>query len=242
MPLHLSTYVKEEACTKTGRPFRTETEMVVDLISKALEYVTPEVILFDAWYGSKEILNHVAERDHAFITQSKTNRLIREGVKQVQVKAYLANHKKEFVAIDIGAEYYFCTEKVSPTRGGLTVKFVFLRARKNGRNTMVLMTNALDMPPDEVTRQYKKRWDTEVFYRDCKQYPGIGEYQARSIDVGVTRLLLVFLAYTILKGMACRRFFQSIFRGADTIGAMCEALKRHMFRMMIWINGATGPP
>ena len=242
VPLHLSTYVKEEACTKTGRPFKTKTEIAVDFISKALEYVTPEVILFDSWYGSKEILNHVTARGHVFITQSKTNRLIWEGIKQVQVKAYLANHKKEFVAIDTGAEYRFCLEKVSPIKGGLTVKFVFLRARKNGRNTLVLMTNALDMPPDEVMRQYKKHWDTEVFYRDCKQYLGMCEYQARSIDVGVTHLLLVFLAYTILKGIACRKLFQSIFRGADTIGAMCETLKRYVFRQMTRTNGATGPP
>lgn len=242
VPMHLSTYVKEEVCERTGRPFKTKTELTVELITKALEYVTPEVVLFDSWYGSKDILNHVAERGHIFITESKTNRLLWEDGKQVQVKAYLADHKNEFVAIDTGTDYRFYMEKVSTIKGGLTVKFIFFRTRKNGRSTQVLMTNALDMHPGEVMRHYKKRWDTEVFYRDCKQFLGMGEYQARSIDVGVTHLLLVYLAYTILKGIACRKILQNIFQGADSIGAMCEALKRYVFKLMTRTNEATGPP
>lgn len=63
------------------------------------------------------------------------------------MRAYLANHKKEFVAIDKGAECNFCMEKVNPIEDGLTVKFVFLRVRKSGRNTLVLITKVLDMPP-----------------------------------------------------------------------------------------------
>jgi len=54
----------------------------------------------------------------------------------------------------------------------------------------------------------------------------MGEYQVRKIDVGVIHLLLVILAYTILKGIARSRSFQNIFKGADAVGSMCEALKR----------------
>jgi len=242
VPLHFFTYVKEEVCARIGKQFKTKTELTVELISMALEYVTPEVVLFDAWFGSKEILNHVAALGHVFITQSKTNRLVWDGGEQVQVNDYQTKHEEEFVATETGTEYCFCMEKVSAIKGGLTVKFVFLRIKKEDENTLVLMTNAVDMHPGEVIRQYKKRWDTEVFYRDCKQFLGMGEYQARSIDVGVTHLLLVYLAYTILKGIACRKLFPNIFQGADSIGAMCEALKRYMFRWMARSNRATGPP
>jgi hypothetical protein len=37
---------------------------------------------------------------------------------------------------------------------------------------------------------------------------------------------LVNLAYAPLKGIASSHIFQHIFRGANSIGAMCEALKR----------------
>ena len=79
---------------------------------------------------------------------------------------------------------------------------------------------------DDVMRSYKRRWDIEVYYRDCKQCLGMGEYQVRSIDVGVIHLLLVNLAYTLLKGIAGSGLFQHVFNGARSIGAMCEALKR----------------
>jgi hypothetical protein len=54
----------------------------------------------------------------------------------------------------------------------------------------------------------------------------MGEYQVRKIDVGVIHLLLVILAYTILKGIVRGRCFQNIFKRADAVGSMCEALKR----------------
>jgi hypothetical protein len=241
-PLDFSTYVKEEVCEGTGKEFKTKTELTVELISKALEYVSPDVVLFDSWYGSKEILNCVAGHGHVFITESKTNRLLWDGDQQIQVKEYLARHKKEFVPADTGTDYRFCMEKVSAIKGGLTVKFIFFRTKKNGRHTQVLMTNALDMDQGEVMRQYKKRWDAEVFYRDCKQFLGMGDYQARAGEVGVTHLLLVFLAYTILKGIACRKLFQNIFQGADSIGSMCAALKRFVFKRMTKANMGTGPP
>jgi len=122
-------------------------------------------------------------------------------------------------------EYRWYLEKVSVVRGGLKVKFVFLKQRLEDE-ALVLMTNALDMDVQAVLKYYERRWDIEVFYRDCKQCLGMGEYQLRRIDVGVTHLLLVFLAYTILKGIARGRMFQHILRGADSIGAMCESLKR----------------
>jgi hypothetical protein len=88
------------------------------------------------------------------------------------------------------------------------------------------MTNVLDMYVQRVIKYYKRRWDIEVYYRDCKQSLGMGEYQVRRIDVGVIHLLLVNLAYTLLKSIACSGLFQHIFHGANSIGTMCEALKR----------------
>lgn len=57
------------------------------------------------------------------------------------------------------------------------------------------MTNALDMDVLDVMDSYKRRWVIEVYYRDCKQCLGMGEYQVRSIDVGVIHPLLSNLAY-----------------------------------------------
>ncbi|MCE5296215.1 MAG: hypothetical protein LLG16_03825 [Euryarchaeota archaeon] len=77
------------------------------------------------------------------------------------------------------------------------------------------------------------RWNIEVFYRDCKQHLGMGDYQVRKIDVGVIHLLLVFLAYTILKGVAGMSKFKRLFDGVNAIGTMCQILKRRALQRLI---------
>jgi SRSO17 transposase len=225
IPLHLEPYVKEEACASSGRRFKTKNELAVELVDRALELVRPRVVVFDSWYGSQALMSHLDSRGLKFVTESKSNRLIEDDGKK-QVRDYLKCHRNEFKRIKRPrTEYRWYHEVVSTIKGGLEVKFVFLKQRLEDRG-IVLMTNALDMDVQRVIKYYKRRWDIEVYYRDCKQSLGMGEYQVRSIDVGVIHLLLVNLAYTLLKSIACSGLFQHIFHGAGSIGAMCEALKR----------------
>ena len=227
VPLHLVPYVKEEVCASSGRRFRTKNELAVDLVDEALEYVHPRVVVFDSWYGSQAVMKHITAHGLAFVTESKSNRLIESGEDEMQVREYLACHRDEFDEMkEPSTEYRFAHEIVSEIKGGIVVKFVFLKKKEEDDGALVLMTNALDMKADDVICSYKGRWDIEVYYRDCKQCLGMGEYQVRSIDVGVIHLLLVNLAYTLLKGIAGSGLFQHVFHGARSIGAMCEALKR----------------
>jgi hypothetical protein len=226
VPMQLTPYLKEESCPSLGRRFRTKNELAVELVDKALEYIRPDAVVFDSWYGSQELLNHIDSRGQVFITEAKSNRLIENEEGKVQARDYQACHRQEFRRVDRPeTEYRWYLERVSVIKGGLKVKFVFLKQRWEDE-ALVLMTNALNMDVQAVVKYYKRRWDIEVFYRDCKQCLGMGEYQVRRIDVGVIHLLLVFLAYTILKGIARGRMFQHIFKGVDSIGAMCESLKR----------------
>jgi len=226
IPLHLEPYVKEEACASSSRAFKTKNELAVELVDRALENVVPDVVVFDSWYGSREVMNHLDARGLVFITEAKSNRLIEDDGKK-QVRDYLECHRNEFRRIRRPrTEYRWYHEKVSEVRGGLVVKFVFVKEHRGDKRALVMRTNALDMEIQRVIKYYKRRWDIEVYYRDCKQSLGMGEYQVRSIDVGVIHLLLVNLAYTLLKSIACSGLFQHIFHGAGSIGAMCEALKR----------------
>lgn len=239
VPLHLEPYVKLEACAPSSRAFKTKNELAVELVDRALQYVRPRVVIFDSWYGSQELMKHIDSRGLKFITEAKNNRLIEDGGKR-QVRDYEARHRNEFKRIRRRrTEYRWYHEKESEVKGGITVKFVFLKQRLEDK-ALVLMTNALDMDVRDVMASYKRRWDIEVYYRDCKQCLGMGEYQVRSIDVGVIHLLLVNLAYTLLKGIASSGLFQHIFHGANAIGTMCEALKRFAARRLFRSSGDGG--
>ena len=79
---------------------------------------------------------------------------------------------------------------------------------------------------DDVMRSYKRRWDIRgVYYRDCKQCLGM----ASPGPVDRRR------SYTPPSGQpglyppkrhCLRSYFQHVFNGANSIGAMCEALQR----------------
>ena len=139
---------------------------------------------------------------------------------------HLAHHRDDFEKVETGTEHRYAYEVVSKIKGGIVARFVFLKERREDKRALVLMTNALEMSVQEVLLSYKRRWDIEVYYRDREQCLGMDEYQVRGIDVGVIHLLLVDLAYTLLKCIAAGRLFYHVFKGAESIGAMCEALKR----------------
>jgi hypothetical protein len=229
VPMHLVQYLKKEICPQLGKVFKTKLELAIDLIDMDLEYVRPKAVVFDSWFGSQELMGHIQSKGLPYITEAKGNRLIQTEDGPVQARVLLTQLNADvFLAMEGDGQYHYCMEKVTEIKGGMTVKFLFFKEKQDDKGALVLMTNALDMPVQDVLRYYKMRWDVEVFYRDCKQYLGMGEYQVRKIDVGVIHLLLVILAYTILKGIARTRSFQNIFKGADAVGSMCDALKRHV--------------
>jgi len=171
-------------------------------------------------------MKHLDSRGLVFITEAKSNRLVEDNETRMQARDYLACHQNEFRRIKRPrTEYRWYHKVVSEIKGGITVKFVFLKQRLEDR-ALVLIINALDLDVQDVICSHKRRWDIEVYYGDCKQCLGMGEYLVRRIDVGVLHLLLVNLAYTLLKSIVCSCFFRYIFKGAESIGAMCEALKR----------------
>ncbi len=113
------------------------------------------------------------------------------------------------------------------------VKLVILRGRKNSKAFTFLVSNNTSLDGMHVLEYYKKRWSIEVFHRDCKQYLGMGEYQARKLDAVVIHLHLVFLAYTLLKNAMCNPFLCSILKGIQAVGSACKKLKRWVFNQLL---------
>ena len=144
--------------------------------------------------------------------------------------------KKSFTRIDKIVDekrYKWIFETTVTMKNVGQVKLVILRARKNSRSFSFLASNNTKLNGLQVLTYYKKRWDIEVFHRDCKQYLGIGEYQARKLDAVVIHLHLVFLAYTLLKNVTCNPFLSSILKGVKAVGSACKKLKRWVFDRLL---------
>lgn len=236
VPMHLIPYVKEELCVNENHNFKTKIHLAIELFRKAFVFVKPEIVAFDSWYFGKDLIQFLNSYQQNWVTQSKSNRLINKDDKWISLKTLfkqIEHSSYQRIKVDVEEKKYrWYSETVLPMKHVGMVKIVLLKRRKNGRKFKALVTNYLTCPGDEVIKYYKKRWDIEVFYRDCKQFLGLGEYQMRGLRPVVIHLQLVFLAYTLLKN--CRGSgTHFIMKGLDTIGSICVYLKRWMLKKLL---------
>ena len=237
VPLYVQPYVKKDVTDQLDIWFKTKIQIAVDLLRLSLVQVNPEAIVFDSWYMAKEILDFLSSRGITWVSKAKNNRLIFVDEKWVSLKRY-AKHlsKKGFTRIDKIVDekrYKWIFETTVTMKNVGQVKLVILRERKNSKSFSFLASNNKKLDGLQVLTYYKKRWDIEVFHRDCKQHLGIGEYQARKLDAVVIHLHLVFLAYTLLKNAICNPFLSSILKGVIAIGSACKKLKRWVFDQLV---------
>lgn len=230
LPLYVQPYVKKDVADRMDLWFKTRIQIAVDLLRRSLSQVTPEAVVFDAWYMSKEILDFLNSRGLIWVSEAKCNRLIQMKEKWMQIKAFAGClEKTAFKRIDktFGEKRYkwiYETEVLMKNVG--MVKLIILRTRRNSKRFTFLVSNANGCSGSQVFAYYKKRWSIEVFHRDCKQHLGIGEYQARKLDAVVIHLHLVFLAYTLLKNAWCNPILTKILQGVHAVGTACKTLKK----------------
>jgi hypothetical protein len=236
VPLYFTPYVKEEHATRLDIWFKTKIQIALDLIRKSLMHITPEVVVFDAWYMSKELVDFLNCRGLVWVSQAKSNRLVQVDDTWISVSMYAKSlSKQEFVRIDKVVDeqrfkWIYETTMVMKNIG--LVKLVVLRQRKNSKTCTFLVSNDTDLDGLQVLEYYKKRWAIEVFYRDCKQHLGMGEYQVRRLDAVVIHLHLVVLAYTLLKNARCNPSFTILLNGVRAVGSVCKRLKRWVFNQL----------
>ena len=237
VPLYLTPYVKKEHATDMDIWFKTKIQLALDLLRKSLMQISPDVVVFDAWYMSKELVDFVSSRGLLWVSSAKGNRLIRVDDTWISVNAFAERlSKRAFKRINTMVDeqrFKWIYESTVVMKNIGLVKLVILRVRRNSKTYTFLVSNGGDVEGLQVLEYYKKRWSIEVFYRDCKQHLGMGEYQVRRLDAVVIHLHLVVLAYTLLKNAWCNPFLNRLLDGVRAIGSACKKLKRWVFSQLL---------
>ena len=240
VPLHFNPYIKKEVAEELDIWFKTRIQIAIDLLRMAFFWVKPSVVVFDEWYMCKELLEFLNSYKISWVSMAKSNRLILQGNGEwVTLEKYGKNiprncFKKINKKLEEKRYRWFYETKVVMKNVG-EVKLVILKERINSRNCKFLVSSDTSMDGLRVFEYYKKRWSIEVFYRDCKQHLGMGEYQVRKLDAVVIHLHLVFLAYTLLKNNCFNPIVKKILQGIKAIGSICSRLKRWVFKQLVKI-------
>ena len=74
---------------------------------------------------------------------------------------------------------------------------------------------------------YQIRWSTEVMYKECKQYLGLGGCQSLDFDAQIADCTLAFITYTVLA--LGKRFYEY-----ETMGAIFREKRNELFYLTLW--------
>ena len=96
---------------------------------------------------------------------------------------------------------YFCEAEVN--FNGILVKLFFCKTSRRSKWNLILTTDH-SLNFEQVYRIYSVRWSVEVFFKDSKQYLGLGKCQSQDFDAQIAHTTICMLQYNLLS--VVRRF------------------------------------
>ncbi len=194
------TTAKRRVRLATGVRYRTKNELARVLVWRLVRRGLPvEFVLFDNWYAAEENFRLFERLGLKWVTRAKRNYKLdydaqRLTVKQITARVKPANY--HYYASLGGRARSFAVQ-----RGARPLKLTVIKNDRGpeGGRTKYLLTNATALECRQVIEWYRRRWLIEVFFRDAKQYLGLGRCEMRLADAIIAHLALVCVAYTLLQ-------------------------------------------
>ncbi len=180
--------------------FTTKIQSMISMIRMAINKgLRFEYVLVDSWFTCYELVNFIKTR------KINTNLI---GMLKMGKTRYLFNNKsltsKEIINLlrktkkvkrSKQLSCYYCEALVDYK--GIEVKLFFSKTSRRGKWS-VLLTTDLSLKFEQAYKIYAIRWQIEVFFRDSKQYLGLGKNQSQDFDSQISSTTLTMLQYNIL--------------------------------------------
>ena len=199
--------------------YSKKTQSKIELAKKIIEYASSKIrisqVIMDSWYVCNDIIKLCLKKGLTLIGNIKSNRLIQFGendwIKLSKYYKSVSRKRKEFQTLIINDKTYKVHSKIIKLKKVGDVKLIiskqWLEDKKKWSRPFYIICTDVRKSDICVLNEYTKRWSIETFHKDIKQNLGLEAYQMR-LRKGITRhLILVTLAYAILKLMM---FFKKV--------------------------------
>lgn len=90
----------------------------------------------------------------------------------------------------------YCSESVVDFNG-IAVKLFFCKTSRKG-NWCVMLTTNLELTFEQAYKIYSTRWSVEVFFKESKQYLGLGKCQSQDFDAQIAHTSICMVQYNLL--------------------------------------------
>jgi DDE superfamily endonuclease len=241
IPWGIRLYVKPEQAKTLALPFRKSTELAAQLIR---EFQAPAgvkvVVLFDAYYLCRTVVQACREQHFPFASTLKGNRsLFKQGWK-LKAGRYGRNLFRRrrtdtlVIAKPHGKARYRFVDAGWLEVGHLGRLHVVFSRKGSARKLLGLVTDDPELSAAQLIQTYERRWTIEQWVKDLKQLLGLGHYQNRSYRAAVTHLHLVCFAYALLTHLRIQDAGAQGHRTRNKAADLSTAAAQDQLRGLLW--------
>ena len=116
--------------------------------------------------------------------------------------------------------------KADVTFEGVELRLFFIQYGKSNEWHIILTTDR-SLSFVKAFEYYQIRWNTEVMYRECKQYLGLGKCQSVDFDAQIADCTLALATYTMLT-------LYKRFGDYETMGALFRQVQGDLMPLTLW--------
>lgn len=215
IPLNLKFYKPEAEfiCGKNDPAFKSKLDFAMELIEESISSGIPfSHIVFDAWYGSCNMIDFIDQKGKKFICEVKSDRrlfvehpvskkkswirvdeLVKLIKKHLIHKTRMANYNGKLVPV------YSLNAKVKDSDVQLKAFIILSKwSDDDDKSCHVLITNDLSLDHKKVTRLYCLRWGIERAFQELKDSFYFDHYQLRHKEKIMRYWALCLLVWTLI--------------------------------------------
>lgn len=245
-PLKFELYRKKEDCEQEQTVFKTKIEIAKDLVSWAVEQgILFQTVIFDSWFFTKELVDHIESLGKDWISMSKSNRILTYEGKHVNMETFAKTLDPKALPIVSVKESMYALKSItvpipSLERGHDRVRLVVSYEQKEDgswKTPVFLVSNRKDIRPERLIRSYQIRWRIETFFRDSKSELGLQDYQMRKLKGIKSHWCLVFTSAVLLELVRSKECSEKGLKRADvSIGTLRQrAWGRSLKSIVQWV-------
>ena len=197
-------FQKERERTSYGYKRKKElrekkTTNLVKMLRRAVKHgLSADYVLTDAWFCTQNFITNVRNIKNGkmhVISMCRMDKRNYELEGNVMNAAAILQSKKSYKKRSRSNKVYYI--EVNATYKGIPVKLFFTRITKRAKWRLIVTTNTA-LSFNETYKIYQIRWTIEVFFKEAKQYLGLGKCQSVDFDTQIAATTISFIQYIML--------------------------------------------
>jgi SRSO17 transposase len=241
IPWGIRLYMKPEHAKALGLPFRKTTELAAQLIRELqVPAGVKVVVLFDAYYLCRTVVQACREQHFHFASTLKSNRSLFKPGWKLKAGRYGRNLFRRrrtdtlVIAKPHGKARYRFVDAGWLELSCLGRLHVVFSRKGSARKILGLVTDDPALSAAQLIQTYDRRWTIEQWVKDLKQLLGLGHYQNRPYRAAVIHLHLVCFAYALLTHLRIERTGAQGHRTRDKAADLSTAAVQDQLRSLLW--------